>query len=360
MLAGRDPNGCDLPPNPGVPEHVVGARRFLDPPRVVSGEGAHRLDRLVDTPHLVRVHHQDAVRPELSADQGGAAVVRDKVATHLHLHVGEARRYGFADECPDLDVVVAEPAGGRRVGGVARGDDRLLASCGFAPRVAEQIECFPGSQRVGDVAEVDACDKILRREIDEQLPQRLALDLGPEVPDRVDDRSGAEVDDTLLRTEPAQLAVRDEAPPEATHVGDDRLETPADHERLERANRRDAHLRPATTRERQPVTFDSVVRIGAQNQLGRPIVRIGVHRIRPVERPRGRNRTSRASRLTIRGSPFTGEYTRCLLAVGANGANHGAILGTKIGSLQVSLAIARALISLADAPRGRYQIARPV
>ena len=207
---------------------------------------------------------------------------------HLHLHVGEARRYGFADECPDLDVVVAEPAGGRRVGGVARGDDRLLASCGFAPRVAEQIECFPGSQRVGDVAEVDACDKILRREIDEQLPQRLALDLGPEVPDRVDDRSGAEVDDTLLRTEPAQLAVRDEAPPEATHVGDDRLETPPDHERLERANRRDAHLRTATTRERQPVTFDSVVRIGAQNHIGRRIVRIGVHRIRPVERPRGR------------------------------------------------------------------------
>ena len=269
-------------------EHVVGARRLLDPPRLVGGEGAHRFDRLVDAPHLVRVHHQDAVRPELSSDQGGAAVVRGEIATHLHLHVGEARPHGFADERLDLGVVVAEPAGGRRVGGVARGDDRLLASCALAPRVAEQIERFPGRQRVGDVAEVDARDEFLGREVDEQLPQRLALDLGPQVPDRVDDRGGAEVDDTLLRTEPAQLAVRDEAAPEATHVGDDRLEAPPDNERLERADRGDAHLGTATTRERQPVPLDPVVGIGAQHHIRRRIVRIGVHRVRPVERQRRR------------------------------------------------------------------------
>ena len=255
--------------------------------------------------------------PGSSADQGGAAVMQDEVATHLHLHVGEARRQGFAAECPDLDVVVAEPAGGRRVGGVARGDDHLLASCGFAPRVAEQIECFPRGQRVGDVAEVDACDKISSGERStSSFHSGLRSILAQRFPDRVDDRSGAEVDDTLLRTEPAQLAVRDEAAqkPLMSATIASRLRPITNGSSARIAATHTSVPRPLVNVD--PVAFDSVVRIGAQNHIGRRIVRIGVHRIRPVERPRGREPgPSRASRLTIRGSPFTGEYTRCLPAI---------------------------------------------
>ena len=154
----------------------------------------HRRDRLVDAPHLVGVHHQDPLGPELAPDQCGAAVVRREVAADLHLHVGEARRDGLADERLDLGVVVAEPAGRRRVRRIPRRDDLCLPGRAAASRVAQEVERLLRRKRVRDVAEVDAADDLLRREIDEQLPQRLALDLGPQVPDGVDDGGCGQVD----------------------------------------------------------------------------------------------------------------------------------------------------------------------
>ena len=133
VLAGRDPDGRDVAGS----GHGPGRRRGSSAPRSTTVRARRACASIRSPrrrPHLVRVHHQDAVRPELSPDQSGAAVVRGEVATHLHLHVGEARHCGFADERLDLGVVVAEPAGGRRIGGVARGDDRLLASCALATR----------------------------------------------------------------------------------------------------------------------------------------------------------------------------------------------------------------------------------
>ena len=80
----------------------------------------------------------------------------------------------------------------------------------------------------------------------------------------------------------------DEAPPEAAHVRDDLLERAADDERLERAGRGDAHLGAATARERQAVTLEAVVGVGAQDDVRRRVVGIGVHRVRAVEPARGR------------------------------------------------------------------------
>jgi len=57
VLTGRHADGCDLAPDAGVPEHVVGARGLLDPPRLVHAQAAHRGDGLLDAPDLVRVHH---------------------------------------------------------------------------------------------------------------------------------------------------------------------------------------------------------------------------------------------------------------------------------------------------------------
>ena len=94
-----------------------------------------------------------------------------------------------------------------------------------------------------------------------------------------------EMDRALLRADPPQLAVRDEAAPEPAHIADDPVERAADDERLERADGGDAHLRAATAREGQPVPLDAVVRVGAEHDVGGRIVRVGVHRIRPVEPP---------------------------------------------------------------------------
>ena len=248
----------------------------------------HRRDRLVDAPHLVGVHHQYPLRPELASDQSGATVVGGKVAADLHLHVSEARRDGLPNERLDLAVVVAEPAGRRRVRGVAGRDDLGLPGRAAASRVAQELERLLRCERVRDVAEVDAAHDLLRREIDEQLPQRLSLDLGPQIPDCVDDRGRGQVDRALLGADPPQLAVGDEATPEPAHVTDDPVQGAPDDERLERVGGGDAHLRAPTAREGQPVPLDTVVRVGAENDVRGRVVRIGVHRIRPVEPARRR------------------------------------------------------------------------
>ncbi len=131
-------------------------------------------------------------------------------------------------------------------------------------------------------------DELLGRQVDEELPERLALELRPEVPDRVDNGCGREMDHALLRAEPAELAVRHEAAPEAAHVGPDPVEALAHDERLEGMDRGDADLGAPAARERQPVTVDPVVTIGAQDHVRGGVVRIGVHRVGPVEPARRR------------------------------------------------------------------------
>ena len=243
----------------------------------------HRRDRLVDAPHLVGVHHQYPLRPELASDQSGPTVVGGQVAADLHLHVSEARRDGLPNERLDLAVVVAEPAGRGRVRRVARRGDLGLPCRAAASRVAQELERLLRCERVRDVAEVDATDDLLWCEVDKQLPQRLSLDLGPQIPHSVDDRCRGQMDRTLLGPDPSQLAIGDEAAPEAAHVADDPVQGSTDDERLERVGGGDAHLGAAAARECQPVPLDTVVCIGAENDVGGRIVGIGVHRIRPVE-----------------------------------------------------------------------------
>ena len=78
--------------------------------------------------------------------------------------------------------------------------------------------------------------------IGEQLPQRLALALRPEIPDGVDDRGRGEMDHALLGPQPAQLRVRRRGYARTAHVADDLSERAPDHERLERTDGGDADL----------------------------------------------------------------------------------------------------------------------
>ena len=148
-------------------------------------------------------------RPIAARMIAARAIVRLDVGADLHLEVREARRARLAHERLDLVVGVAEPARRRRVRRVARRDDRALALGGAVGAcVPQQVERLLGREGVRDVAEVDARDELLGGHVGEQLPERLALALRPQVPDRVDDRGRREVDDALLRAEPAELRCR--------------------------------------------------------------------------------------------------------------------------------------------------------
>ena len=286
VLAGGDADRRDLAPDARVAEDVVGARRLFHPPRLELGERLRPRDRVVDAPDLVRVHHQDAVGTEDVADERRAACVRLEVLADLHLDVPEAVVQSCAHERRHLRVVVAEPAGRRRVRRVALGDDLQFALGLAARRRAKEVDGLVRREDVVDVAEVDRGDELLRREMGEELPEGQADALRPQVPDGVDDGAGSEVDDALLGAEPAQLVVGDERAPEAAHVRGDPVERAADHQRLERVDGRDADLGAAPVREGEAVAAVLVVRV--EDDIGGRVVRARVHRVRPVERAGGR------------------------------------------------------------------------
>ena len=64
----------------------------------------------------------------------------------------------------------------------------------------------------------------------------------------------------------------DERSPERPRVGLDRLERPADDERRERLDRRDAQLVAATGGEGQPVTLEPVPGVGPEDDVRRRVV----------------------------------------------------------------------------------------
>ena len=249
-------------------------------------KGAHRGDRLVDAPDLVRVHHQLPAGAEHLPDRRCPPDVRLDVAADLHLHVLEAVRDRLGDERLHLLVLVADPAGGRGVGGVAVGDDLrlplLLARC----RRAQEVERLLGREGVLDVAEVDRSDEVFGRQSREELPERHARLFRPEIPDGVDDRAHGEMDDALLRSEPAELVVRHERAPEAAHVSRDPVERATGDERLECAHGGDTDLGSSPVREGQAMSARAG--FGVEDDVGRRVVGLPVHGVGAVERPGGR------------------------------------------------------------------------
>jgi hypothetical protein len=250
--------------------------------RVERRQLAHGRDRLAHVPDLVRVHHQGAGIAERVADQARPAGIRRRVCADLHLHVAETVGERKTDEPIHLLVVVADPAGRGRVRRIAPLAQRALALLAPRRRGAKEVDSLVGGDRVGDVAEVDGRHDLLRRQIGEKPPDRHAACLRPQVPDRIDDRSRRDVHHALLRPEPAELVLRDEAPPESGEVIGDAFERAPDDERLERADRCDADLGPAAVRERQSVTRKLRV-VGVEDDVGGRVVGAAMHRVRPVQ-----------------------------------------------------------------------------
>ena len=128
-----------------------------------------------------------------------------------------ALRPRFAAAQAHLLVVVARPTRTGCIGGEPIAQHLCLVLRSPRGLAAQQVQRIVRREDVGDITEIDAGDKLFGRHIAEQLPQRLALDFGPQIPDRVDHCRGRHVNDALLRPDPAQLAITCHMPPEGAY-----------------------------------------------------------------------------------------------------------------------------------------------
>ena len=285
VLTGRHAHGRDRAADGRVAEHVVGTRRLLDPAKVERLEVLHARDRLVDVPHLIGVGHQRQVADLLAHHLAPADVARD-VEAHLGLEAAPAVGERLAAEVAHLLLAVAEPPGRREVRGVPVAFEVGDAIGTCRREGAQQVERLVGVDRVGEVAEVDARDELLRREVAHEAPQRFALDARPQVPYRVHERGGREVDHPLFRPEPPELAVAGEPPPEPGAVRDQLLEVAPHDQRRELLDRRAAQVVAAADGERHA---DALVRtIGREEHVRARVVGILVHGVGARERDRRR------------------------------------------------------------------------
>ena len=258
-----------------MPEDIVRARGLLDPPRVEHGELADARDGFLDVPLLVRVDHQLALAADRFTHQPHAPPVVVRPSADLDLEMREAVLDRFAAQRADLVVGVPHPSDRRRVGRIARAQQLRLALALRARVPLQDVERLVARERVCDVAEIDARDDLPRRHVRQQLPHRLAFHFSVEIPDGVDDRRQREMDHAFLRTEPAQLRVACEPPPERREVRGDVVEPLADDEMAKRIDRGGAHFVASADRERQAMPFDAAVR--PKHDVCGGVIGIGMH-----------------------------------------------------------------------------------
>ncbi len=197
--------------------------------------------------------------------------------TDLCLEAAPAVGERGAAEVAHLRLLVTEPAGGGQVRGVAV--ERELGDPLLACRRegAQQVERLVAVEGIGEVAKVDRPDELLGRQVAHEPPQWLLLDARPEVPHRVHERGGREVDHTLLRPEPTQLAVIGQSPPEGSAVGDHLVEVAAHDQRRELLDGCAAQVVAAPDGEGHADTF--VWTVGREEHVRAGVVGILVHRV---------------------------------------------------------------------------------
>lgn len=206
---------------------IIRARRLLDKPRLELRQLLHILDRLGHAPHLVRIHHEHIplVIPDHLARNGKPLPILRDIRADLELEVPVPLRQRLLQQRLHLVLPVAQPPGRSSVSRNRLGIERLLQPLLLALlRLGEDVQRLLGRQRVGDVAEVDQVDDLRGGHVGHDAPHGLPQRLGPQVPDGVDHGAEREVDDALLRADPAQLRVVDEVAPGLAPVGDEGVE----------------------------------------------------------------------------------------------------------------------------------------
>jgi hypothetical protein len=107
--------------------------------------------------------------------------------------------------------------------------------------------------------------------------------LGLEIPERVHHGADGHVHDTLLRTQPAQLRVVHEAAVGGPHVGQQVLDGLADQLVGHGLDRLGRDVVAGPDGEDETGSDEAVAGIGGEAEVGRRVVRVGVHRVRAVE-----------------------------------------------------------------------------
>jgi hypothetical protein len=115
---------------------------------------------LVDVPHLVRVHHQLALRADHLADDGRPPPVVLEALPHLHLHVRPAAGYRLLAKGPQLLVGITEPTDRGGVGGKAGFEHLGLAFAAAGRQAPKDGQRLIGRDGIADVAEVDAGNEL--------------------------------------------------------------------------------------------------------------------------------------------------------------------------------------------------------
>lgn len=181
---------------------------------------------------------------------------------------------------------LTQPAGG---GGISRVSllAHLLLALSLGRRIlGKHLDSLFGGNSVGDITEVDAADKLLGGHVDNEFPERLALGLGPKIPDRVNDGTGREMNSALLGANPAQLAVACADTVGSAHISSEVAQLLANELDGERLDGRAADLGTTTAGKGHTVTLDA--RVCVKDDISGRVVRVLVHGVRAVQVERGR------------------------------------------------------------------------
>jgi hypothetical protein len=150
------------------------------------------------------------------------------IRTDLELEVAVPLAQRLLQQALHLVLAVAQPASRRRVRRHRLGVERFLQALLLALLgLCEDLKSLLRRQGVRDVSEIDQVYDLSGRHVGDNAPDGFPERLGPQVPDGVHDGAQSEVDDALLRTDPAQLRVVDEVSPCLAPVGDERVERAA-------------------------------------------------------------------------------------------------------------------------------------
>ena len=101
----------------------------------------------------------------------------------------------------------------------------------------QEGERLAGSERIVQIAKIDAPDNLCGAHVGDEAPQRLARAARGQVPRRVHDRADGHVHDAFLRPEPTQLRVVGQAARETAEIRGDLIHVPPNHKVMQRRSR---------------------------------------------------------------------------------------------------------------------------
>src|SRR5882724_1315660 len=199
-------------------QYVVGTGRLLHPCQIERRQTPDPVDRLFNTPTLVGIHRDGDLRPKCLTRQAAAPYVIVRIETHLELDRAKPTFNRAPGERYHLLIRVSQPTWGRTVGWVS-----LCQQTGGTLQLAafirtQDLERLGDTERILQVAEIDAIDEVLRCHIDNELPYRLTRPARSQIPRGIDDSADCHMHHAFFRAEPTKLRISRQTAREAPKI----------------------------------------------------------------------------------------------------------------------------------------------